>query len=281
MPPSPCTVQTTAPISPDGWCARAGDAPLDDAAVDEAYTGVEASLALFRGGLRARLLRRRRRTSGGDRPLRTQLRQRVLGRPAAGLRRRRRPGVHAVHQADRRPGARVHPRRHRADRRTGLPGPVRRAQRVDVGRVRLLPQAAAARSERRGGRLVDRRGDLHPVRAGPGAALDVRAGHGLRRPGCSAGTRRSARWPTTSRPPRTTAASISTPASPTAPTTWRRSPWAATPGTASAGSGTPRSPRASARTPTSWRSPQRPSRPRRRSHPRPGPRSPTPGRRSA
>ena len=46
--------------------------------------------------------------------------------------------------------------RHRAHGRPRLPGPVRGAQRVGRRRVRLLPQAAAPRPGRRRGRLADR-----------------------------------------------------------------------------------------------------------------------------
>ena len=143
---------------------------------------MEASLALFAEVYGRTLLRRRGRTGRGDRALRPQLRQRLLGRSPARLRRRRRPRLHPVHQARRRARSRVRARRHRAHRRPRLPGPVRRAQRVDVRRVRLLPQAAAARPERGPGRLADRRGTLPAVGARPGAALDGRARHRLRRP---------------------------------------------------------------------------------------------------
>ena len=70
--------------------------------------------------------------------------------------------------------------RHRAHGRPHLPGPVRRAQRVGRRRLRLLPQAAAPRPGRRRGRLADRAGHLHaPVQAralrdmaAPGTAYD-------------------------------------------------------------------------------------------------------------
>ena len=108
-------------------------------------------------------------------------------------------------------------------------------------RLRLLPQAAAARPGRRRRRLADRRGHLHAVGAARGpCATWPRPARRTTTPS-SAPTRRSATWTTTSRPPTTTAGSTSTPASPTAPSTWRRSPWAARRSKARAGSGTPRS----------------------------------------
>ncbi len=120
-----------------------------------------------RRGVPAPVVRRRRRSGEPDRALRAELRQRVLGRHAAGLRRRGRHGVRAVHPTGRRPRPRVHPRGHRAHRGPPLRGPVRGAQRVHVRRVRELPQAAAARPDRARGGLADRAG---PVRGGhPGA----------------------------------------------------------------------------------------------------------------
>ena len=65
--------------------------------------------------------------------------------------------------------------------RPRLPGPVRRAERVDVRRVRLAGQAADAQPDRRAGRLADRRRAVHRRRSGRRAALDEGAGHGLRR----------------------------------------------------------------------------------------------------
>ena len=122
-----------------------------------------------------------------DGPLPARLRQRVLERRAAGLRRRRRQDLRPVHQAGRRARPRAHPRGHRAHRRAGLRGPVRGAQRVGLRRVRRLPQAAAARPGRRRGRLADRRRAVPARRAGAGAARHGPPRHGLRRPGAGQG----------------------------------------------------------------------------------------------
>ena len=97
-------------------------------------------------------------------------------------------------------GHELTPRGHPVHRRPDLPGPVGRAQRVGVRRVRLLPQAAAARPVGRRGGLADRRGHLPAVGAGQGAALDGAARHGLRRPGARQGPAGRRRWTTTSTP---------------------------------------------------------------------------------
>ena len=98
----------------------------------------------------------------------------------------------------------------------------------------VLPQAAAARPDRRRGRLADRRGHLPAVRAGRGRCgrWPSRARPTTTR--CSARTRRSRRWPTTSTPRTTTAACTLTPASPTGPSTSPPPPSAARPGRAPA-----------------------------------------------
>ena len=57
---------------------------------------------------------------------------------------------------------------------------VRSAQRALLRRVRLTRQAAPPRPDRGGGRLADRRRDAGAL-AGPGAAVDEGAGHGVRR----------------------------------------------------------------------------------------------------
>ncbi|CAA9330410.1 MAG: putative metalloprotease, partial [uncultured Nocardioidaceae bacterium] len=119
--------------------------------------GVPAAL---RGGLRAHLLRRPGNAGQRDGALRHGLRQRLLGRHPAGLRRRGRARLRAVHQAGRRAGARAHPCRDRAHRGAALPGSVGGAQRVDVRRLRLDAQAAPAGPERRGGRLAHRCGTV-------------------------------------------------------------------------------------------------------------------------
>ena len=76
-----------------------------------------------------------------DGPLRPRLRQRLLGRSADGLRRRRRRAVQPLHHLARRHRPRADPWRHRGRGRPGLHGPVGRAERVDLGRVRLAGQA--------------------------------------------------------------------------------------------------------------------------------------------
>ena len=63
--------------------------------------------------LRPPLDRRRRAAPARHRPLRHELRQRLLERPADGVRRRRRRALQPVHDRHRRHRARAHPRRHR------------------------------------------------------------------------------------------------------------------------------------------------------------------------
>ena len=109
-------------------------------------------------------------------------------------------------------------------RRPHLPGPVRRAQRVGVRRVRRLRQAALLGPGRRPGRLAGRaRASSCP--ASTAAALRVDGATPARR----TTTRELGKdpqvgstWPTTSTRPTTTAACTSTPASPTAPSSSRR-----------------------------------------------------------
>ena len=132
--------------------------------------------------LRPRLLRRPGGDSRRDGALRAGLRQRVLGRHPAGVRRRGRPGLRAVHQADRRPGPRAVPRGHPVHRRSGLRRSVRGAERVDVGRLRLVHQAALPRPGRCVRGLAGRGGDLPARHQRSCPALDVRPRHCLRRP---------------------------------------------------------------------------------------------------
>ena len=140
--------------------------------------------------LGAQLLRRRGRHRGDDGPLRPGLRQRVLGRHPAGLRRRRRCALRALHRARRRAGPRARPRLDPVHRRARLLPSARGPQRVDVRRRRGVREAAAARRGRRRRRLADRGGHLRRRGAGRGAALHGRAGNGVRRP--PAGTRPAA-----------------------------------------------------------------------------------------
>ena len=77
--------------------------------------------------------------------------------------------------------------------------PVRRAQRVDVRRLRLAGQAVRARTRRAdAGRLADRRRPAGRRGQGRRAALDEGAGHGLRRPELGGKDPQPATWPTTS-----------------------------------------------------------------------------------
>ena len=113
------------------------------------------------GRVPARLHRRRRAAAAEHGALRRRVRQRVLGRVADDLRGRRRHGLQPLHDRRRRRRPRADARRHRQPRRAAVPGPVRRAERVDVRRVRVAGQAVRQRADGRGGRLADRRGPLH------------------------------------------------------------------------------------------------------------------------
>ena len=152
---------TRAPNCPAGMVRREGEPRTGDAAVDEAYDGLGRDLAAVRRGVRPGLHRRTGPAAAGDGALRRGLRQRLLGRRADGLRRRRRRDASTASPCARRDRARADPRRHRAHRRPRLLGPVRRAERVDVGRLRLAGQAARARPDRRRGGLADRRRAVH------------------------------------------------------------------------------------------------------------------------
>ena len=143
------TTRMAGPTCPDSPVRATGQPATGDVAVDEAYAGVEASLLLFEEVFGRTSYDGSGRGGPRDRALRPGLRQRVLGRHPAGLRRRRRAGLRAVHQAGRRARPRADARGHRADRGTALPGTVRSAQRVDVRRLRAPAQAAAARPDRR------------------------------------------------------------------------------------------------------------------------------------
>ena len=165
-----------------GRLARAaGSRPVGDEAVDEAYVGVEASLALFREAFG------RSSYDGQGAPVVATVhygrdydnafwdgRQLVFG-----------DGDGKVFERFTKPvDVLGHELAHAVTEHTAGPGvlrAVRCAQRVDVRRVRVLPQAAAARPGRGGRRLADRRGDLpaRDQRAGacgrwpsPGTAYD-------------------------------------------------------------------------------------------------------------
>ena len=165
---------------------RAGAQPraspeTGDLAVDEAAVGLEATQALLTDWGRSSYDGDGRHR-GGDGPLRPGLRQRVLGRHPAGLRRRRRRALRALHRAGRRAGPRARPRPDPVHRRARLLPPARGPQRVDVRRRGVLREAASARRGRRRRRLADRGGHLRRRGAGRGAALHGRAGNGVRRP---------------------------------------------------------------------------------------------------
>ena len=173
------TTPTTAATCPATWCARPAEPASGTPPSTRPATGADRVAGPARRP-RPLLLRRPRRGGGRERALRAGLRQRLLGRHPARLRRRRRHGLRPVHPADRRARPRALPRGHAVHRGIRLPGPVRRPQRVDLGLLRLLRQAAAPRSGRRDGRLADREGLFLPgVRAGrcgrwptPGTAYD-------------------------------------------------------------------------------------------------------------
>ena len=131
---------------------------------------------------RPSVVRRQGRDGGGHRALRAGLRQRLLGRQPAGLRRRGRPRLRPVHQAHRRAGPRAVPRRHAVHRRPHLPGPVGRHERVDLGRLRRLHQAALPRPGRGRRRLARGGGHLPARHQRSRPAVDVGPRDGVRRP---------------------------------------------------------------------------------------------------
>jgi len=90
-----------------------GKATSTDIAVEGGLRLLGRHLRLLREGVLAQLGRRSRPGAEVERALRRELRQRVLERPADGLRRRRRPDLPALHQEPRRHRTRVDPRRPR------------------------------------------------------------------------------------------------------------------------------------------------------------------------
>ena len=114
-------------------------------------------------GLRPQLPRRPRAAAPGHGALRPRLRQRLLGRQADGVRRRRRALLPALHRQHRRHRARARPRRHRVHRGPDLPRPVRGAQRERLRRLRLARAPARAGAARRRGRLAHRRRACSPT----------------------------------------------------------------------------------------------------------------------
>ena len=125
----------------------AGDPASGDPAVDEAYAGVEGTLALFKevydrssyDGQGAQVVTTVHYDQDYDNAF--------WDGTAAGHRRRRRHGLRAVHRRRRRARPRADPRRHPAHRQPHLPGPVRRAQRVGLRRVRLPASSSGCAGE--------------------------------------------------------------------------------------------------------------------------------------
>src|SRR6202008_4574370 len=107
---------------------------------------------------------------------RPRVRQRLLGRDADGLWRRRREGLWTVHALGRRHRPRAHPRRDRARGESRLLGPTGSVERVSFGRLWFARQTASFGPDGGGGGLADRRGSLHLERPGGRSALDEGAG---------------------------------------------------------------------------------------------------------
>ena len=165
-----------------GEVARREDAPAtDDKAVDEAYFGLGATWRLFHEVYG-------RESLDDDRlPLRATVHyardynnamwngaQMVFGDGDGELFRRFTISIDII-------GHELAHGRHAVHRRARIPEPVRCAERVDVGRLRLTGQATALASGRRRSRLADRPRAVHRPGRGRRAALDERAGHGVRR----------------------------------------------------------------------------------------------------
>ena len=151
------------------------------------------------------------------------LRQRLLGRHPAGVRRRRREGVRPVHQAGRRARPRAHPRGHPVHRRPRptRASPARSTSRSPTCFGSCLKQRLLG-ADRRPGRLADRRGHLPAAVHGTGAALDGGPGHGLRRPDARQGPAGRLDGRLRRHHRRQRRGAHSTPASPTGPSTSRR-----------------------------------------------------------
>jgi hypothetical protein len=137
-----------------------GDDPADgDEEANQGLRQPRPGLRVLLEHVRPQLLRRHRRRPGRlDQLLRDAWHaaaQRLLERDPDGVRRR-------VRRGPRHHRPRAHARRHGGDRRPRVPVPVGRAQRVDVGHLRL---------QRRRRRLADRRGPAHrraPRHGAPG-----------------------------------------------------------------------------------------------------------------
>ena len=231
----------TARPCPGDVVRSAGEPASGDAAVDEAADGVTATLALYRDAFARSSYDGKGAAGRAHRPLRAGLRQRVLERHAAGLRRRRRRRSSARSPGRSTCWATSSPTRSPSSPRTstyqGQSGALNESVSDCFGmcvKQRVLGQTADQADW-----LVGEGIFLPGIHAR--ALRDMAAPrHGLRRPDARARTPRSATWPTTSTPPTTTAASTPTPASPTAPSTSPPPRSAATPGRAPDRSGTPR-----------------------------------------
>ncbi len=169
------------------WSAARDKPATSDDSVNRAYDGLGATWQLYWSAFQRDSLDAKGLEADRVRPLRGAVRQRVLGRPADGLRGRRRHLLQRLHVERRRHRARADPRRDPVHRGPHLRHPVRRPQRVAVRLLRVHGQAAGARAGRRRRRLAHRRGAVHREGQRRGAAVDEGAGHGLRRPGAGQG----------------------------------------------------------------------------------------------
>ena len=195
-------------------------------------------LRFLLGGIRSPLDRRRRHGARCDRPLRRQLRQRVLERPADGLRRRRRRALQPVHEPLDVIG---HELDHGVteDEAGLLHVPARRAQRVVSDVLGSLIKQRVHEPDRGEADWLIGAG-LSRRRSTGGPAIDEGAGHRVRRPDARQGSAAGSHGRLSCETFTTTAACTSTPAFRTRRSTWRPQPWAGTRGRKRDGSGTRR-----------------------------------------
>ncbi len=241
-----------------------GDPPGTDVAVNEAYDGAGATYDLYHDVFGRNSIDDRGMPLDRHRPLPAELRQRLLGRrarwctaTATGRSSSASPSAVDVIGHELTHGVTQYEASlDYADQ----PGALNESFSDVFGSLvkqRTLGQTADA------GRLADRRRPVHAGDPRRGAALDEGAGHRLRRPAARQGPAARAHGALRRRRPTTTAASTSTPAFPTARSTWRRSRSAASPGRRRARSGTSRCATGCGRLRTSRpRPPRRPRRPR-------------------
>ena len=164
-----------------------GGLPTGDPAARRGLRRARGDVRAVGAGLRPGQPGRRGAAAARRRPLRARLRQRLLGRPADGVRRRRRGAVRPLHRLPGRDRPRARARRHRGGGRAGLRGPVRRAQRARQRRLRQPRPPAPARADGRRGRLAHRRRPAAARCRRRGPALDGSPRHGVRRPGARPG----------------------------------------------------------------------------------------------